>query len=117
MATPAVHSLKFDQVRNFGQLSGEFALSDLTQIQTESYLRFLQLDADPKHRKPHGLEEIMREIFPISSYDGQHKLDFRSEADSDRIVPAFFAARCRSETSQAARSRRDHARDLPDFEL
>src|SRR5579863_5691206 len=88
MATPAVHSLKFDQVRNFGQLSGEFALSDLTQIQTESYARFLQLDADPRHRKPHGLEEIMREIFPISSYDGQHKLDFvKYELGKPRYTP------------------------------
>ena len=76
MATPAVRSLKFDKVRNFGQLSGEFALSDLTQIQTESYARFLQLEADPKHRKLHGLEEILREIFPIKSYDGQHTLEF-----------------------------------------
>ena len=40
-----------------------------------TYARFLQLDADPRHRKPHGLEEIMREIFPVSSYDGQHKLE------------------------------------------
>src|SRR5580704_5373917 len=88
MATPAAHSLKFDQVRNFGRLSGEFALSDLTQIQTESYARFLQLDADPKHRKPHGLEEIMREIFPISSYDGQHKLDFvKYELGKPRYTP------------------------------
>ncbi|HMC11759.1 MAG TPA: DNA-directed RNA polymerase subunit beta, partial [Pirellulaceae bacterium] len=88
MATPAVHSLKFDQVRNFGRLSGEFALSDLTQIQTESYARLLQLDADPRHRKPHGLEEIMREIFPVSSYDGQHKLDFvKYELGKPRYTP------------------------------
>lgn len=88
MATPAAHCLKLESVRNFGQLSGEFALSDLTQIQTESYARFLQLDADPKHRKPHGLEEIMREIFPISSYDGQHKLDFvKYELGKPRYTP------------------------------
>src|SRR5882757_4309398 len=88
MATPAAHCLKLDRVRNFGQLSGEFALSDLTQIQTESYARFLQLDGDPRHRKPHGLEEIMREIFPISSYDGQHKLDFvKYELGKPRYTP------------------------------
>src|SRR5881394_2800828 len=88
MATPAVHSLKFEKVRNFGQLSGEFALSDLTQIQTESYARFLQVEADPKHRKPHGLEEIPQEIFPIESYDGQHKLDFvKYELGKPRYTP------------------------------
>ncbi|MBS0262091.1 MAG: DNA-directed RNA polymerase subunit beta [Planctomycetes bacterium] len=88
MATPAVHSLKFEKIRNFGTLSNEFALSDLTQIQTESYARFLQLDADPKHRKLHGLEEILREIFPIKSYDGQHTLDFvKYELGKPRYTP------------------------------
>ncbi len=88
MATPAAHHLKLESVRNFGQLSGEFALSDLTQIQTESYARFLQLESESKHRRPHGLEEILREIFPISSYDGQHKLDFvKYELGKPRYTP------------------------------
>src|SRR6516164_11183559 len=88
MATPTAHHLKLESIRNFGQLSGEFALSDLTQIQTESYARFLQLDADPKQRKPHGLEEILREIFPIKSYDGQHTLDFvKYELGKPRYTP------------------------------
>jgi DNA-directed RNA polymerase subunit beta len=88
MATPAAHSLKIDRLRNFGQLSGEFELSDLTQIQTESYARFLQLDADPRHRKPFGLEEILREIFPIKSYDGQHTLDYvKYELGKPRYTP------------------------------
>src|SRR5216684_1936862 len=88
MATPAAHCLRLDRVRNFGQLTGEFALSDLTQIQTESYARFLQLEADPKHRKPHGLEEILKEIFPIKSYDGQHTLDYvKYELGKPRYTP------------------------------
>src|SRR6516225_7272381 len=88
MATPAAHYLRLERVRNFGRLSGEFALSDLTQIQTESYARFLQLEADAKHRKPHGLEEILREIFPIESYDGQHKLEYvKYELGKPRYTP------------------------------
>jgi DNA-directed RNA polymerase subunit beta len=88
MATPSAHHLKLERVRNFGRLSGEFALSDLTQIQTESYARFLQLDADPRHRKTHGLEEILREIFPVKSYDGQHTLEYvKYELGKPRYTP------------------------------
>lgn len=88
MPTPAQHCLKFEKVQNFGTLSGEFALSDLTQIQTESYARFLQLEADSRSRKPHGLEEILKEIFPIKSYDGQHSLEYvRYELGKPRYTP------------------------------
>ena len=45
-------------------IQGDFELSDLTQIQTESYDRFLQLDKRPDGRKNQGLEEILREVFP-----------------------------------------------------
>ena len=80
--------MQFERVRNFGSLSHEFALSDLTQIQTASYARFLQVDADPKKREPHGLEEIMREIFPVESYDGQFKLEYvRYELGKPRYNP------------------------------
>ncbi len=83
-----MHSLKFERVHNFGQLSGEFPLSDLTQIQTESYAKFLQVEADPRHRKPQGLEEILREIFPIESFDGQHKLEYvKYELGKPRYTP------------------------------
>ena len=33
------------------------------------YERFLQLDAAPEHRTASGLEGVLREIFPIESYD------------------------------------------------
>ncbi len=88
MPTPAMHSLRFDKVRNFGTIAGEFALSDLTQIQTESYARFLQLEADPRHRLDYGIEGILKEIFPIESYDGQHRLEYvRYELGKPRYTP------------------------------
>lgn len=88
MATPNVHQLRFDRVRNFANLPGDYTLSDLTQIQTEPYLKFLQLDADPKHRKAHGLEDILKEIFPIESYDGLHKLEYvKYELGKPRYTP------------------------------
>ena len=41
----------------------------LTDVQTRSYDRFLQLDVPPEKRTPTGLEGVLREIFPIESYD------------------------------------------------
>ncbi len=88
MPTSAKRTLLPTEVRNFGQLSGYFELSDLTQIQTDSYARFLQLDVDPRKREPHGLQEIMHEIFPIESYDGNYKLEFvKYELGKPRYQP------------------------------
>lgn len=88
MATPATHYLKFDKVTNFGEINSDFALSDLTQIQTESYARFLQLEADSRHRKDHGLQEILNEIFPVISFDGQYRLEYvKYELGKPRYSP------------------------------
>src|SRR4051794_885381 len=88
MPTPAMHCLTFDRVQNFGTLSGDFALSDLTQIQTDPYARFLVTDEDPHNRRNQGIEDIMREVFPIESYDGQHKLEYiKYELGKPRYTP------------------------------
>ena len=55
--------------RNFGRISDEFPVPDLTQIQTRSYERFLQADLPDDKRGDAGLEGVFREIFPIESYD------------------------------------------------
>ena len=67
MPVPSERYIKSSTVRNFGTLQGGFDLSDLTQIQTESYARFLQLDRRPDQRRGQGLEEILREVFPVVS--------------------------------------------------
>jgi DNA-directed RNA polymerase beta subunit len=76
MPVPSVRYIKANEVRNFGTLPGGFDLSDLTQIQTESYARFLQLDRRPDQRRGQGLEEILREVFPVVSNDGQFRLEY-----------------------------------------
>ena len=77
MPIPAIRTLQTDSVRTFGRTEEKGAeLKDLTEIQTESYSRFLQADAEPLERHCQGLEEILREIFPIESYDGQYRLEF-----------------------------------------
>ena len=62
--------------RNFGRISDEFLVPDLTQIQTRSYERFLQADLSAEARVDAGLEGVFREIFPIESYDKTLKLEY-----------------------------------------
>ncbi len=83
MPIPAIRTLQTDTTRQFGKMVGDGAqLKDLTEIQTESYKRFLQEDVDSDKRKHHGLEGILCEVFDksgsggIESYDGQYKLEY-----------------------------------------
>ena len=88
MPIPAVRTIDRDTVRNFGKIQDDFEIVDLTRIQTESYSRFLQLDRSPRDRLNQGLEEILREVFPIESYDSQFRLEYiRYELGKPRYTP------------------------------
>ncbi|GAB4152674.1 MAG: DNA-directed RNA polymerase subunit beta [Planctomycetaceae bacterium] len=88
MPIPATRILKTDSVRNFGTLNEDVELSGLTQIQTASFDRFLQTGRSPGERKDEGLESILREVFPIESYDGQYRLEYvKYELGKPRYTP------------------------------
>ena len=76
MAVTAQRRLETTTTRRFGSQREHFAIPDLTKIQTESYARFLQYDASEEKRKDDGLEGVLREIFPIESYDKKLTLDY-----------------------------------------
>src|SRR5436190_1680112 len=76
MPIPAQRILNPEQVRNFGRFGDAVEVPPLTDVQTRSYDRFLQLDVAPDKRTPTGLEGVLREIFPIESYDKQLSLDY-----------------------------------------
>ncbi len=76
MATPVERRLRPAEVRHFGSGNKAPFIPDLTEIQTRSYAAFLQLDTPPEKRKDVGLEAVLREIFPIESYDKQIRLDY-----------------------------------------
>src|SRR5881275_2537502 len=76
MPISAVRIIKPEQIRNFGRFGDTEPVPPLTEIQTRSYDRFLQLDVPPEKRQPFGLEGVLREIFPIESYDKTLSLDF-----------------------------------------
>src|SRR5205085_1361180 len=60
----------------------------LTDVQTRSYERFLQLDIPPEKRTPTGLEGVLREIFPIESYDKTLSVQYiRYELGKPRYGP------------------------------
>jgi DNA-directed RNA polymerase subunit beta len=79
-------------VRNYSKLGEALPVPNLTQIQTESYKRFLQLDVAPEKRDPHGLEALLREVFPIDSYDGNMSLQYVSY---DLGKPRYTPDECR----------------------
>ena len=63
-------------------------IPDLTQIQTRSYERFLQYEIPPQKRKDQGIEGVLREIFPIESYDKTLRLEYiRYELGKPRYEP------------------------------
>ncbi|MHC4424082.1 MAG: DNA-directed RNA polymerase subunit beta, partial [Planctomycetota bacterium] len=63
-------------VRNFGRVSDAVKIPDLVAIQRGSYERFLQKDVTPTRRKCTGLEALLREIFPVHSYDNSMYLEY-----------------------------------------
>src|SRR5439155_6307390 len=76
MPIPAQRAIKPEQIRNFGRIGDAIEVPPLTDVQIRSYDRFLQLDVAPDKRTPTGLEGVLREIFPIESYDKQLSLDY-----------------------------------------
>ena len=88
MATSAERRLRTNEVRRFGSLRAPHAIPDLTEIQTRSYEAFLQYDVPPQKRSDQGIEGVLREIFPIESYDKTLRLEYiRYELGKPRYEP------------------------------
>jgi DNA-directed RNA polymerase subunit beta len=76
MPIPAQRRILPEQTRNFGRFGDAVEVPPLTDVQLRSYERFLQLDVPPDKRTPTGLEGVLREIFPIESYDKTLNVQF-----------------------------------------
>ena len=63
-------------VRNFGRVIEVSPLPDLVEIQTRAYDEFLSPETQPSTRDCQGLEALLREIFPIYSYDKTMCLEY-----------------------------------------
>mgnify|MGYP001565352552 CR=1 FL=1 len=64
------------EIRNYGKVEDVIEVQNLVQIQTKAYRDFLQADVPASKRKNYGIEMILREIFPVSNYDGTLSLDY-----------------------------------------
>src|SRR5947208_2978435 len=88
MSISAKRIIKPELIRNFGHFGDALDVPNLTDVQTRSYDRFLQLDMPPEKRENHGLEGVLREIFPIESYDKTLSLNYlRYELGKPRYGP------------------------------
>ena len=88
MATRAVRRLQPSEVRHFGSRRASHQIPDLTEIQTRFFDAFLQYGVPSGKRKDHGIEGVLREIFPIESYDRTVKIEYlRYELGKPRYSP------------------------------
>lgn len=76
MPIPAQRVIKPENIRNFGRIGDTIDVPPLTDVQLRSYDRFLQLEVPTEKRTPTGLEGVLREIFPIESYDKTIHLEY-----------------------------------------
>ncbi len=62
----------------FGRAHDLVDMPDMIGVQRDSYRWFYQDDLEPEERRSQGLQELLEEVFPIESYDGNYALEFVS---------------------------------------
>ena len=90
MAATKVRQMERERlVRSFAKRGDATEVPDLWQVQRDAYSRFLQVDSNPDEREiKHGLEALLREVFPIESYDETMQLEYVSYSlDEPRYTP------------------------------
>jgi DNA-directed RNA polymerase subunit beta len=88
MAIPAQRIIIPTHVRDFGRFGDALEVPPLTEVQQRAYARFLQADVPWDKREPIGIEGVLREIFPIESYDKKIVLEYvRYELGKPRYDP------------------------------
>ena len=81
-----------EERKNFAKLKEVIEPPYLLDLQTVSFASFLQQNIAAKRRKDQGLQAVFKEIFPIESENGEHKLEFVSYS-VDR--PKYDLEECR----------------------
>ena len=85
----------------FGNIKEVIEPPNLIEIQLQSYFDFLQQDTPAAARKNIGLQGVLKEIFPIKSYDENIELDFVSYGIEQPKMSDYEAIRA-GETYSAA---------------
>jgi DNA-directed RNA polymerase subunit beta len=76
----------------YGRFKSIVEIPNLVEMQTKSYEEFLQPSVPPGKRKVAGLEALLREVFPIYSYDKSLSLEYVSY---DLGRPRYTPSECR----------------------
>ena len=77
-----------DDFRYYGEVNEILDVPNLVELQTRSYKKFLQADTPSDKRADRGIESILRESFPIESFDGSLKIEYlRYELGKPRYTP------------------------------
>jgi DNA-directed RNA polymerase subunit beta len=69
--------------KNFGKIERIVDISNLIEMQKESYRRFLQNDVPPEARADYGLQGVFKSVFPIRDFSGACSLEFVEYGLSD----------------------------------
>ena len=64
--------------KNFGKIEKIIDISNLIEMQKESFNRFLQKDTPTEQRDEYGLQGVFRSVFPIKDYNRTASLEFVS---------------------------------------
>src|SRR5512137_893545 len=62
--------------KNFSKIKDVLIISNLIEIQKQSYDRFLQVNVDPDKREPTGLQAVFKTVFPIKDFYETASLEF-----------------------------------------
>jgi DNA-directed RNA polymerase subunit beta len=79
-------------VRHYGKFRSPLDVPPLTEIQTKSFAEYLQANVPFNRRADSGLEAILRETFPIFSYDKTVSLEY---IGYELGMPRYTADECR----------------------
>src|SRR5438874_992399 len=85
--------MRTHEVRDFSKRGDALPIPNLIDVQISAYKRFLQQEVETGKRKNEGLENLLREVFPIESYDGNLKLEYISYSLQE---PRYTTDECRA---------------------
>jgi DNA-directed RNA polymerase subunit beta len=85
--------MRTPEVRDFAKRGDALPIPNLIEVQQVAYQRFLQKEVEIGKRKNEGLEALLREVFPIESYDGNLRLEYISY---DLSEPRYTTDECRA---------------------
>ena len=76
----------------YGKVTEVLDVPNLVELQTRSYTDFLQSDIPYGERRNVGLESILREVYPIKSFNGEMALEY---VGYELGTPRYTADECR----------------------